>query len=78
MTNVNNKKVISAKTFQGGETIFLTLCNVWSEDVSFAEISNEDEFDWRLALSRRLREVGNASLTDVRENVRGLAERVAA
>lgn len=78
MTNVNNSKVISAKTAHEGETVYLTSCDAWSEDVAFAEVLTEDDFEWRLAFSRRLQEVVNASLTDARENAQGLAELVAA
>lgn len=78
MTNVSNSKVISAKTVHEGETVYLTSCDAWSEDIAFAEVLTEDDFDWRLAFARRLREVVNATLTDARENAHGLAELVAA
>ena len=71
MTNESNSRVISAKTAQEGETIYLASCDACGDDVAFAEVLTEGGFDWRTAFPRRLREVFNATLTDARENAHG-------
>lgn len=78
MTAMNTKKVISAKSVAEGETVYLTSCDAWSADVAYAEVLVENDFDWRLAFARRLREVSDANLTDAKENELGLAELIAA
>lgn len=78
MTPPNAQKVISAEDAVNGNTVYLTSCDAWTSDVTVAELLAEDDFDWRLAFARRLREVVNAKLTDAREDVHGLAELVAA
>ena len=76
MINDDNLKVISAKSVDAGSTVYLTSCDAWSGDIAFAELLGADDFDWRLAFARRLREVANATLTDARENGSGMAELV--
>ena len=78
MTALQNQKVISAKDTDDGEVVYLTSCDAWSPDVAIAELLSEEDFGWRLAFARRLREVVDAGLTDAREGAHGLPELIAA
>ncbi len=77
MTTSQPQKVISAKNTHDGEAVYLTSCDAWSQDIAIAELLSEDDFDWRLAFARRLREVVDATLIDAREGAHGLPELVA-
>lgn len=72
------QKVILAKDTINGEPVFLTSCDAWSTDITVAELLTEEDFGWRLAFARRLREVVDATLIDAREGVHGLPELFAA
>ncbi|MGE4612126.1 MAG: DUF2849 domain-containing protein [Paracoccaceae bacterium] len=72
------QKVILAKGTIDGEPVFLTSCDAWSTDITAAELLTGEDFSWRLAFARRLREVVDATLIDAREGVHGLPELFAA
>lgn len=78
MTQSIPVKVVSAKDANAGDTVYLTSCDAWTRDIAVAELLEEDDFDWRLAFARRLKEVVNATLTDAVEGAHGLPELVAA
>ena len=74
MTATHTPKVVSAKGANDGHTVYLTSCDAWSRDISVAELLTEDDFDWRLAFARRLREVVGAKLTNARAGAHGFPE----
>ena len=74
MTATYTPKVVSAKDANDGDTVYLTSCDAWTRDISVAELLAEDDFDWRLAFAKRLREVVGAALTDAQEGKHGLPE----
>ena len=74
MTTTYTPKVVSAKDASDGDTVYLTSCDAWTRDISVAELLAEDDFDWRLAFAKRLREVIGATLTDAREGKHGWPE----
>ena len=78
MTALQPRKVTTAKYTNDGKVVYLTSCDAWSRDVAIAELLSEEDFDWRLAFAKRLREVVDAALTDASEGAHGLSELVAA
>lgn len=74
MTHSNTRKVVSARDTAKGDVVYLTSCDAWSRDITLAELLAQDDFDWRLAFARRLKEVTNAVLMDAVESAEGLPE----
>ena len=75
---MTHPKVISAVSISDGDTVYLTSCDAWTRDIAVAELLEADDFDWRLAFARRLREVTNATLVDAVEGEFGFAQLAAA
>ncbi len=78
MSYASQTKVIRAQDARRGDTVYLTACDAWSPDIAIAEVLQQDDFDWRLAFARRLREVVNADLIDAVEDPQGFAVAAAA
>ena len=75
---MTHPKVISAVSISDGDTVYLTSCDAWTRDVAVAELLEVEDFDWRLAFARRLREVTDATLLDAVEGEFGFAQLAAA
>ncbi len=71
-------KIISATDRNSGETVYLTACDAWSADITFAELLAEEDTEWRLAFAGRLPEVENARIVETFANEYGLPQPAAA
>lgn len=73
-----NPAIIAAQDTLNGEAVFLTSCDAWTPEITFAEILEPDDYDWRLAFANRLKEVTNAALRPVTADANGLPVEIAA
>ncbi len=74
MSNPTESKIIAATDATIGDTVYLTACDAWTREVAVAEVLTEDDFDWRMAFAKRLKEVVQPKLINAKLGEYGLAE----